>query len=228
MVLPDPQQSTTATVTKPRRAPRAKRQADGSLTIPPGSPPDMMCRVALDLFSEQNYSSVTIKDIAEAGGMNPSLIYYYFENKEDLFMRTIARVVDEAFDKFAHLTAHASSPEALVTQWIEMHITDFVRLQKVARMSLDYASSHNRTPLVDRSIRDFYEKEAEVLGQAIANGIRNGTFRRCNPSEMALFISTWLDGALFRNVMFPTFNYTRAIKSMRKIVLDYLRYEADS
>ncbi|HEY0212106.1 MAG TPA: TetR/AcrR family transcriptional regulator [Paenirhodobacter sp.] len=207
------------------RAPRAIRQADGSLTITPGSPPDLMCLVALDLFAEQNYSTVTIKDIADACGMNPSLIYYYFENKEDLFMKTISRVVEDSFAKFDDLTLNASSPEALVSQWIELHITDFVQLQKVARMSLDYAGSHNRTPLVDRAIRDFYEKEAQVLGKAIADGIRNGTFRRGNPPEMALFISTYLDGALFRNVMFPTFNYMRAIKSMRKVVLDYLQQD---
>ncbi|MEI4472113.1 TetR/AcrR family transcriptional regulator [Frigidibacter sp. MR17.24] len=215
--------------TRPRRTARsvrARRDSDGSLTIPPGSPPDLMCRVALDLFADQNYSSVTIKDIARAGGMNPSLIYYYFDNKEDLFMKTISRVVEEAFARFETLTRDATSPEALVSQWIEMHVTDFVRLQKVAKMSLDYASSHNRTPLVDRAIRDFYEKEAAILSRTIAEGIRDGAFRSGNPDEMALFISTFLDGALFRNVMFPTFNYQRAIRSMRRIVLDQLRAPA--
>ena len=65
-----------------RRAPaRAARASDGTLQIAPGSPPDIMCRVALDLFAERNYSTVTIKDIALAAGLNPSHIYYYFDNK---------------------------------------------------------------------------------------------------------------------------------------------------
>ncbi|MBF9033953.1 TetR family transcriptional regulator [Rhodobacterales bacterium HKCCE2091] len=202
---------------------RAERLADGSLVITPGSPPDLMCRVALDLFADQNYQSVTIKDIAVACAINPSLIYYYFENKEDLFMKTIARIVEEAFEHFGEITKNDPSPEKVITEWIELHIRQYVKLQKVAKMSLDYASTHNRTPLVDRAIRDFYEKEADVLGRAIAKGIQNGEFAPVNPAETALFISTFLDGALFRNVMFPNFNYSRAIKTMRRIVLDHLR-----
>lgn len=205
---------------------RAVRLPDGSLQITPGSPPDIMCRAALDLFAEQNYQSVTIKDIADACSMNPSLIYYYFENKEDLFMRTIAWIVEEAFDNFEKITRDSTSPEEVVTGWIELHIRQFVQLQKVAKMSLDYASTRNRTPLVDRAIRDFYEKESEVLSKAISAGVRSGTFVQVNPAETALFISTYLDGALFRNVMFPTFNYARAIKTMRRIVIGYLRGEA--
>lgn len=209
----------------PRRrgAVRAARESDGRLRITAGSPPDIMCRVALDLFAEQNYSTVTVKDIALAAGMNPSHLYYYFDNKEELFMRTIARVVEEAFDQFASVTREARTPEAVISAWIDLHIRQFVQFQKVAKMSLDYASTHNRTPHVDQAIRAFYDQEAEVLGAAIRRGIAEGEFRPVDPRDTALFISTFLDGSLFRNVMFPTFNYARAIKTMRRIVLDYLK-----
>jgi hypothetical protein len=40
---------------------------------------------------------------------------------------------------------------------------------------------------------------------------------------MAVFISTFLDGALFRNIMFPEFDYRAAIRYMRDVVLDHLR-----
>jgi hypothetical protein len=62
-----------------------------------------------------------------------------------------------------------------------------------------------------------------VLGSAIRQGIAEGAFRPVDPRDTALFISTFLDGSLFRNVMFPTFNYARSIKTMRRIVLDYLK-----
>jgi AcrR family transcriptional regulator len=122
-----------------RGAARAARESDGRLRITAGSPPDIMCRVALDLFAEQNYSTVTVKDIALAAGMNPSHLYYYFDNKEELFMRTIARVVEEAFDQFAAVTRTARTPEAVISAWIDLHIRQFVQFRKVAKMSLDYA-----------------------------------------------------------------------------------------
>lgn len=207
-----------------RAAPaRAARESDGRLRIATGSPPDIMCRVALDLFAEQNYSAVTVKDIALAAGMNPSHLYYYFDNKEELFMCTIARVVEDAFEQFAAVTRTARTPEAVISAWIDLHIRQFVQFQKVAKMSLDYASAHNRTPLVDQAIRAFYDQEADVLGAAIQRGIELGEFRPVDARDTALFISTFLDGSLFRNVMFSTFNYARAIKTMRRIVLGHLR-----
>lgn len=205
-----------------RRRVRAARESDGAPRIAPGSPPDIMCRVALDLFAERNYSTVTIKDIALAAGLNPSHIYYYFDNKEELFMQTIARVVEDAFERFASVTRSAGTPEDVISAWIDLHIRQFVQFQKVAKMSLDYASTRNRTPIVDRAIRAFYDQEAEVLGTAIRDGIAAGRFRPVDPHDTALFISTFLDGSLFRNVMFPNFNYARAIKTMRRIVLGFL------
>lgn len=198
-------------------------QFDAAYQPTPGSPPDIMCRSALDLFAERSYSAVRIKDISDSTGFNPSHFYYYFENKEDLFMKTIALVISEAFALFDEITGKSQSPEAMISSWIELHIRQYVPLQKVARMSLDYASTRNRTPLADQAIRAFYEREAEVLKAAIEKGVADGVFTDTNAADTVLFISTFLDGALFRNIMFPNFNYTRAIQTMRKIVLHWLK-----
>ncbi len=53
---------------------------------------------ALDLFAERDFASVTIKDIANACGVNTALIYYYFTNKEDLFRATIENAITEALE----------------------------------------------------------------------------------------------------------------------------------
>jgi AcrR family transcriptional regulator len=184
---------------------------------------DTLLRVALDLFARQDYSTVTIKDIAKETGFNASLIYYYFESKEELFLRAIELTVETAFQKFEAIREQADSPEAVISSWIEIHITHFVLMQKLAKVSLDYASTRNRTQKLDAAIRAFYDKEAIVLGQAIRDGLRQGVFRRTQPRAMAVFISTFLDGTLFRSMMFPEFDYRTAIRHMRSVVLDHLR-----
>ncbi|ODN71072.1 TetR/AcrR family transcriptional regulator [Methylobrevis pamukkalensis] len=184
---------------------------------------EILQRVALDLFAQQNYSTVTIKDIADATGFNASLIYYYFGSKEALFMKAVETTVEDAFKHFEAITAKATSPEEIISLWIEVHIRQYVPLQKLAKISLDYASTHNRTPRIDRAIQEFYDKEAALLGKAIRDGIRDGIFRPVKPADTVVFISTFLDGSLFRNVMFPSFNYAAAIRNMRKIVLGHLR-----
>jgi len=184
---------------------------------------EAMRAAALDLFSQQNYSTVTIKDIATAIDSNSALIYYHFGSKEELFLEVVTTTVDKAFRKFEDVRASAKSPEEVIFLWIEIHIIHFVLLQKLAKISLDYASTRNRTPSVDRAIGRFYDREFVVLGEAISAGIEQGLFRPVDPRRMSIFISTFLDGCLFRNVMFPRFSYRRAMQDMRRFVLDHLR-----
>lgn len=177
---------------------------------------------AFELFAHQNYSSVRIKDIATATGLNSALIYYYFGSKEDLFVKVIETAVENAFRKFDNVIGNDNGPKEILFLWIEIHITQFHLLQKLAKISLDYSSTNGRIQSIDKAIKKFYEKESVILKNTIKEGIASGQFREVNPAEMAMLISTFLDGVLFRNVMFPTFKYKQAIQIMRTFVFDRL------
>lgn len=204
-------------------APPKEKRARGRKPRPRSSEvADALQRAALDLFARQNYSTVTIKDIAAETGINSALIYYYFGSKEELFLKAVETTVEVAFQKFSDVSADAQSPVEIIASWIEIHIIQFVLLQKLAKISLDYASTRNRTQRIDRAIRTFYDKESVVLGRAIREGIEQGIFRAVDPEAMSVFISTFLDGCLFRSVMFPRFGHRRAIEDMRRFVLEHL------
>jgi AcrR family transcriptional regulator len=198
---------------KAAREPRKPRSTDMAKTLQ---------AAALDLFASQNYSTVTIKDISEASGVNPSLIYYYFGSKEELFLEAVESTVAEAFLKFETIREQATEPEEIIGRWIETHIVQFKLMQRLAKISLDYANTHNRTARIDKAIRKFYDKEAVVLRRAIRAGIKKGIFRPVDANETSTFISTFLDGALFRQVMFPAFDHKAAIANMRAMVLSHL------
>ena len=198
-------------------------------TRPVAPAADTLLRTALELFARLDYSTVTIKDIAHATGCNPSLIYYYFENKEQLFLHAIEMTVEDAFEKFEALRARKETPDAVISSWIEVHITQFVLMQKLAKVSLDYAGTRNRTARLDAAIRKFYDKESVVLGQAIRDGLAQGIFRpTARPKQMAVFISTFLDGTLFRSMMFPDFDHRAAIRHMQTTVMNQLLTDQDA
>ena len=171
----------------------------------------------------RNYSSVSVKEISEATGVNASLIYYYFGSKEGLFLDIVETTVEGAFRKFESIKTDSETPESIIVRWLEIHVTQFVLLQKLAKMSLDYASAHSRSPPLDRAIRKFYDKESVVLRQAVQSGIDLGVFRPIDPADITLFISTFLDGVLFRSVMFPKLNQRAVIRHMGEVLLRHLR-----
>jgi AcrR family transcriptional regulator len=49
-----------------------------------------------DLFSQRGYFGVTIKDVADAMGIHPALIHYYFDGKKELFDSVFERRMEYA------------------------------------------------------------------------------------------------------------------------------------
>ena len=87
------------------REPRLGRRAASE----PRISADDLARVALDLFAERHFASVSIKEIGRAAGVNPAMIYYHFKSKEDLFTAAIQNAIDEAFQLFeehCHIDDH--------------------------------------------------------------------------------------------------------------------------
>lgn len=185
----------------------------------------VLLEAALDLFSKTNFSNVTIKNITEATGLNAALIYYYYKDKEDLFIKTVEMAIKRAFDEFQGLGDAATSPEDIISRWLEAHIRQFDLLRKLVKVSIDYASGDARTDAVDQAIRGFYENERSVLLAAVQEGIRVGTFSAVDPEEAVGLVSTFLDGVMARSMILPDFDGEAAIHNLHRFIMAYLRGE---
>ena len=181
---------------------------------------------ALDLFSTQSYSSVTIKRIAEVSGVNPSLIYYYFGNKEELFITSIEHVIDSAFQHFDSTTFGSEDPAAVISGWLDLHVDYFSVLQKIARVSLDHAMTGNVENRLKNSINRFYDKERVILESVISDSVKNKLIVDVDAARLSETISTFLDGSLFRNLIFSDFDYARSISFFKSIILSHLNLDA--
>ena len=181
---------------------------------------------ALELFATRNFADVTIKDIAAATGVNTALIYYYFDSKEDLFRATIETAVERAFKHFRLLRERRTKPPDVINGWLENHIELYALICNLVRISIDYASTSKRTPAIDRSIRRFYDEERAVLGAAIREGIEQKLFRPVDAEQIAMFVSTYLDGVMVRSVIVPDFRVEKAIAVLRKQLWETLGYKA--
>lgn len=178
----------------------------------------------MDLFASQNYSTVTIKDIADATGTNASLIYYYFDSKETLFRKVVETTADEAYDTFVAIRNQAETPVEIISLWIRNHFLQFPLMRKLIKISIDYASTHDRSPEIDKAINRFYDIERDVLGRAIRLGIQQGSFAAVDVEQTTAFVSTFLDGVLVRSVMMEDFSPLDAIETLTNFILHRLQY----
>lgn len=69
---------------------------------------------ALFLFSEKGYEGTSIREIIEGAGVTRPVLYYYFENKEDLFSRLVEEKFKELVEQIESIkNQHTSCSDRL-------------------------------------------------------------------------------------------------------------------
>jgi AcrR family transcriptional regulator len=185
---------------------------------------DKFLTASLDLFAESNFASVTIKDIAKALGVNTALIYYYFDSKTDLFRATIEYAVGRAFENVRALDDKSADPPTIIAAWLSNHVNKYAEIHRFVKIALDFRGAHEGDPEIARTIESFYVEERKLLSRIIREGIKQGIFKPVDPTRMAQFISTHLDGCMVRLVILPDFDLQGAVSDLHRRVLEMLGY----
>ena len=187
-----------------------------------------LARIALDLFAERHFSSVSIKDIGRAANVNSAMIYYYYKDKRDLFRAAIESAIDEAFGLFAkHCDSEKhETPADAISAWFDVHVALHKRLRNVVKISLDCHGMVGNMPEANEPIKRFYRHENDILQKIIRDGIQSGIFRKVDPFLVATMISTSLDGVLARSLILQDFDMLTTVQEFKEALWLHLGYSA--
>ena len=104
----------------------------------PDSPPGRILAAARELYATRGISGLSTRRLAEAAGVNLSLIHYYFGSKEGLVRAAIrGEILGAMADVFAGLDSSLPSPELFVQfpiRLLEVLRADAVRLRLLRRV----------------------------------------------------------------------------------------------
>ena len=184
-------------------------------------------RVALDLFAEQGYGQVTIKDIGIAANVNTAMIYYYFSDKESLCRATIEDAAEQVFSAFKKAINNIEDPREKIETWLETHIKMMGTIRKMVKVSLDLKAGEPEKSNKPSPIDIFYDLERETLSDFLRAGIDRGEFRDMDVDEIRRVVSTFLDGAMIRTLIRPNFDLANTVSTFMEILLVYLSVHPD-
>lgn len=186
---------------------------------------EKLLTVALELFSESDFSAVSIKKIAEKSGVNSALIYYYFDSKEILFQAALERAVIQALENYAKLRDQHNNPVDLISDWFDTHVVLAEPIKRLVKIMLDYSISGTQLEVIDTIIHQFYEEESQLLSSSIEWGIKLDLFDTVDPIRTARFASTYLDGAMTRSLIMPTLDVAEVISDLKEVFWEHLGYD---
>ena len=80
---------------------------------------EQILEAAKGLFNRFGYSKTSVDDISQAVGMQKSSLYYYFKNKEDLFMASFKSEWENQFNIFQAEANKQSDPGKKILSYIK-------------------------------------------------------------------------------------------------------------
>lgn len=146
---------------------------------------------------EHGYADLTISRIGEEFEKSPSLVYHHYESKDELVLECLEFMID----RFEHRTTDdVDQPRERLEGffgWLLESNVEAERRQFIALL-VELRSVANR----EENYRQHFLRSDQVFEQYIStllySGIEQGTFKDCNPEQVAAYIVTTLTGVMLR------------------------------
>ncbi len=130
---------------------------------------------AIPLFAKKGFAGVSVKELAEAAGVNIALISYYFGGKENLYM-TIMKM---EFELLSNLIDRVSSESCSPVERIKIFTREIIILHKKNPdiEILIYSEIMNPTACYESVVKQGIDQVHHFLKTCITAAIAIGQFR---------------------------------------------------
>ena len=141
-----------------------------------GTREDQVRAAALRLFKEKGYHATSMRDIANAVGINKGSLYGYIRAKEDLLIPVFERAMGVLLEEIEEITADASlSPTERLKRAIHAHVTAVADNLDVLTVYLsEWRQLATESLATNRRQRERY---AALFHNILCDGVASGEFR---------------------------------------------------
>lgn len=140
---------------------------------------ERLLREALRLFEESGYAATSVREIVAAAGVSKPVLYYYFNNKEGLYLE-IMNGISQLFDQ--HLEALHTTSGSVRQRMLDFFAGMFDAAQKnlpIVKLAYSiYFGPPQGAPYVD--FNRFFDQTMATVNDLIGEGISCGEIVPCD------------------------------------------------
>ncbi|MFO7880398.1 MAG: TetR/AcrR family transcriptional regulator [Bacteroidales bacterium] len=173
--------------------------------------------VALELFSEEGYHSVSISRIAKQAGMSKGNTYNYFKSKQDLLVQLVMEGLDELFQEFDPNHDGVLTEEEFY-HFIEKLFDNIKARQPFWKLMFSLLLQPRILELLENDLEPIGERSVGILSSFFVN---NGSE---DPYTDLLFFSSLTKGAIMQYVYSPE---SIDIDKLKNKIISYYKNECN-
>ncbi|MCA2002211.1 MAG: TetR/AcrR family transcriptional regulator, partial [Chloroflexi bacterium] len=142
-------------------------------------------KTAMQMFIQQGYHGLAMRQISEAVGVSKAALYYYFKDKEELFLAVLNDYLEEMEKAIDAINAEAQSSAEQIRRFVTL-----VLRQPSERRAIIRLASQEISQLSAASRKKFNslyrEKFIGKLNAMLQRGVERGEFQAVN-----IEVATW-------------------------------------
>lgn len=140
-------------------------------------------KAAMQCFEKFGLDKTTLDDIAQSVGLNKASLYYYYKNKEDIFIEVGLK---EGEDYIASLQQQSLLKKGIENQvWFYM-LSRFNYYKNILNMNRVSVETLNKIlPRFFELYDALMKKEKKFLAQLLANAVEEGELIKTNTAKIA-------------------------------------------
>jgi len=170
---------------------------------------------AIKNFLDLGYEKTSLSLIASEVGIKKPSIYYYFKNKEELFILSINHILDsmekEILNSIKKVDSSKQMLENIFTCLIEFNSNLSLMVGNNYNKPINILNlfhlGHNRFPSLSERIDNYYNFLNDTIISIVRTGQKNNTIRRdLDEESLAIEIIAWLEGLFMLSTIYSSFN----------------------
>jgi AcrR family transcriptional regulator len=148
---------------------------------------NLLLASALKLFNQKGYASTTVREIVADAGVTKPVLYYYFGNKEGVYLELFEgplREFEELIEGFSSEGGMAGEKLTALCEAISQLYRN--NLEKAKLLNAVYYGPPQGTPYIN--FEAYHAQLLDAIRKLVEEGIKTGEFRELDVEDVTLAI----------------------------------------
>jgi len=193
---------------------------------------DKILRTAQQIFIDKGKDGARMQEIADQAGVNKAMLFYYFNNKELLYLEVLRSIVGRLFQKVNEVVISEHEPKKKLEQLVEAYMNFLIENEGLPRIMLREIASGGETigKIFNETLSQGENPISVKIHSMIENSIREGQFRKVDPvqtiiSIVGMCVIYFIANPLLRHIFsFKDIDQKKFIEDRKKHIVDLLQY----
>ena len=193
---------------------------------------DKILHTAQHIFIEKGKDGARMQEIADQAGVNKAMLFYYFNNKELLYLEVLRSIVGRLFQNVNEVVISEHEPRKKLEQLVEAYINFLIENEGLPRIMLREIASGGETigKIFNETLSQGENPISMKIHSMIENSIQQGQFRQVDPiqtiiSIVGMCVIYFIANPLLRHIFsLKDIDQKKFIEDRKKHIVDLLEY----